>query len=166
MENVYLLLNVSYFFSSSAPRNLLTAIQRLRGIRKEIPLVATAALEKREHHLTFLSGELAVFSLFDLQLSIQERQEMATQLFTLLEQWEPGEMLIDAMRVPHPNFCISDTFWPVSSSGLQLERPSLASFITTRSFLLWEVTSTHDTAYTTYAPNFTSTFTMPDSSTH
>ena len=102
-------------------------------------MIATAALEKREHHLTFLSGELAVFSLFDPRLSSEERQEIATKLLSLLDDWEPGEMLIDAMTVPHPNFCTSDTFWPVSKSGLQLERPSIATFITTRSFLLWEV---------------------------
>ena len=64
------------------------AIQQLRGIRKESPLVTTAALEKRENHLTFMSGELAVFSLFDLQLTHKERQEIATKLFTLL--WSSG----------------------------------------------------------------------------
>ena len=103
-------------------------------------MIATAALEKREHHLTFLSGELAVFSLFDPRLSSEERQEIAAKLLSLLDEWEPGEMLIDTMTVPHPNFCTSDTLWPVSDSGLQLERPSIATSITTRSFLLWEVT--------------------------
>ena len=104
-------------------------------------MIATAALEKREHHLTFLSGELAVFSLFDTRLYTEERQEIATKLHSLMEQWEPREMLIDGMTVPHPHFCTSDNFWPVSlsRSGLQLERPSIATFITTRSFLLWEV---------------------------
>ena len=51
-------------------------------------MVTTAALEKRENHLTFMSGELAVFSLFDLQLTHKERQEIATKLFTLL--WSSG----------------------------------------------------------------------------
>ena len=79
--------------------------------------------EKREHHLTLLSGELAVFSLFDTRLYTEERQEIATKLHSLMEQWEPREMLIDSMTVPHPHFCTSDTFWPVSPSGLQLELP-------------------------------------------
>ena len=83
-----------------------------------------------------------------------------------MEQWELGEMLIDGVRVPHSNFCTSDTFWPVSSLGLQLERPSLTTFITTRSFLVWKVRSLHETAYTTPAPDFTSTLTMPDSYSH
>jgi hypothetical protein len=53
-----------------------------------------------------------------------------------MELWEPGTMLIDVMTVPHPNFCASDMFWPASPNGLQLERPSLTNFFTTRSFLL------------------------------
>ena len=36
--------------------------------------------------------------------------------------------------LPHPNFCTSDMFWLASPN-------SLATFVTTRSFLLWEVTS-------------------------
>ena len=62
-------------------------------------MIATAALEKREHHLTFLSRELAVFSLFDIRLSTEERQEIATKLHSLMEQWEPREMLIDRAAV-------------------------------------------------------------------
>ena len=49
-------------------------------------MIATAALEKREHHLTFLSGKLAVSSLFDTRLSTEERQEISTKLISLLEQ--------------------------------------------------------------------------------
>ena len=53
-------------------------------------------------------------------------------------------MLIDTMTSPHTNFCTSDTFWPVSPSGLQLQQPSIATFITTRFFLLWEVNTLSD----------------------
>ena len=71
-------------------------------------------------------------------LSIKERQEIGTKLLSLLK-WEPREMLVDTMTVPHPNFCTSETFWPVLPSGLQLKWPRISTFITTKSFLLWEV---------------------------
>ena len=99
-------------------------------------MVATTALLKRETHLTFLSGEHVIFTLFDTKLTGEERQKIAGRLLSLLELWEPGTMLKDVMTVPHPNFCNSDTFWPVSPNNLQLERPSLTTFVTTRSFLL------------------------------
>ena len=46
-----------------SPRNLITAIQQLRGIRLECPVVATTALLKRETHITFLSGKHVIFTL-------------------------------------------------------------------------------------------------------
>ena len=67
----------------------------------ECPVVATAALLKRESHLPFLSGELVIFSLFDSKLSNAEKQEIAARLLTLQDLWQPGEMLIDIMTVPH-----------------------------------------------------------------
>ena len=75
----------------------------------------------------------------DTKLTGEERQKIAGKLLSLMELWEPGTMLKDVMMVPHPNLCNSDTFWPVSPNNLQLERPSLATFVTNRSFLLWEV---------------------------
>ena len=86
----------------------------------ECPVVATAALLKRESHITFLSGELVIFSLFNSKLSNAEKQEIAARLLTLQDLWQPGEMLIDIMTVPHPNFCIGETFWPASPPGLKL----------------------------------------------
>ena len=57
----------------SAPRNLITAIQRLRGIRLECPVVATIAQLKRESHLTILSSKLVISALFDTKLTGGER---------------------------------------------------------------------------------------------
>ena len=90
----------------------------------ECPVVATAALLKRESHITFLSGELVIFSLFNSKLSNAEKQEIAARLLTLQDLWQPGEMLIDIMTVPHPNFCIGETFWPASPPGLKLTGPA------------------------------------------
>ena len=80
-------------YAPSAPRNLITAIQQLRGIRLECPVVATTVLLKRETHLTFLSGEHVIFTLFDTKLTGEERQKIASRLLSLLELWEPGTML-------------------------------------------------------------------------
>ena len=49
----------------------------------------------------------------------------------------PGELPIAAMATPGPNFPTNDLFWHRG------EPPSLVTFITFRSFLLWEVMS-HD----------------------
>ena len=50
-------------YAPSAHGILITAIQRLRGIRLECPVVATTALLKRETHITFLSGKHVIFTL-------------------------------------------------------------------------------------------------------
>ena len=66
----YLPFMLKALYAPSAPRNLITAIQRLRRIRLECPVVAAAALQKREFHLNFLSGELVIFYLFDTKLGL------------------------------------------------------------------------------------------------
>ena len=120
-------------FAASAPRNLLTAIERLRAYREDNYQVATIALKKREnHHLNFLSPELAVFALFDEQVPSMKRQAMASQLLSLQGLWEPGERLIYQLSVPgHHTFCTSEEYW---LDG----RPTFHNFINGRSFLLWE----------------------------
>lgn len=85
-------------FGAAAPRNLLTAIQRLRAVREECPLVANTALKKTEAHLNWVSPELVVFSLFD-KLPPDEKQAAATKLLTYLHQWVPGERLIYQLSV-------------------------------------------------------------------
>ena len=89
----------------------------------ECPVVATAALLKRESHITFLSGELVIFSLFNSKLSNADKQEIAARLLTLQDLWQLGEMLIDIMTVLHPNFCTGETFLPASPPGLKLSNP-------------------------------------------
>ena len=69
-------------FAASAPRNLLTAIERRCAYREDNYQVATIALKKRENHLKFLSPELAVFALFDQQVPSMERQAMAWELLS------------------------------------------------------------------------------------
>jgi hypothetical protein len=121
-------------YGADAPRNLLTAIQRLRAVREECPLVANTALKKREAHLNYVSPELVAFSLFDDQLPPEERQAAATKLLTYLGQWEPGERLIYQLSVPgRGRFCTGDEYF---SGG---NRPKVEEFINGRSFLLWEV---------------------------
>ena len=90
----------------------------------ECPVVATAALLKRESHITFLSGELVIFSLFNSKLSNAEKQEIAARLLNLQDLWQPGEMHIDIMTVLHPNFRTGETFWPASPPGLKLSGPA------------------------------------------
>ena len=121
-------------FGASAPRNLLTAIQRLRAVRDECPLVADTALKKREAHLNWVSPELAAFSLFDDQLPPEERQAAATKLLTYLHQWVPGERLIYQLSVPgRGHFCTGDEYFVGG------DRPKVEEFINGRSYLLWEV---------------------------
>ena len=69
----YLHFMLKALYAPSAPRNLITAIQRLRGIRLECPVVANIALLKRESHLTILSSELVISALFDTKLTGGER---------------------------------------------------------------------------------------------
>ena len=93
-----------------APANLLNQIYEMRCVRHETPVVITALLTL-ERHLNFLSPELVIFALFDLEVPAEERQEMASKLLSYCNQWEPGERLIYATSFPGPNFCLGDAFW-------------------------------------------------------
>ena len=109
------------------PQETLPSKKTSEGILRDLwecPVVATAALLKRESHITFLSGELVIFSLFNSKLSNAEKQEIAARLLTLQDLWQPGKMLIDIMTVPRPNFCTGETFWPASPPGLKLSGPA------------------------------------------
>lgn len=90
------------------------------------------ALQKRERHLNFFSPELVIFAIFDDLLPTGEREAMAKKLFSYRQQFIPGERLIHQLSVPGPYFCTGDAFW---LDG----RPSLATFVNGRSFLLWEL---------------------------
>ena len=92
------------------PLNLITQIQEMRSVRLETPIVDTA-LATLERHLNFLSPELVVYSLFDLEVPAEERGQMAEKLKSYTHQWEPGERLIYATSFPGPNFCLGDEFW-------------------------------------------------------
>ena len=81
-------------YAASAPRNLLTAIHRLRSIRVSHPVVAAVALQKRELHLNFLSPELVIFAIFDDQVPVVEREAMAKKLYSFRHQFVPGDRLI------------------------------------------------------------------------
>ena len=82
-------------YAARAPRNLLTAIQRTSELEDLLPEVARAALNQRERHLCYLCPEQAVFALFDDGVSDEEKRRMADVLLTYLDQWSPGEILID-----------------------------------------------------------------------
>ena len=113
--------------------NLLTSIHRLRQLRNVKPVIAAAALESRTLHINYLSAELAIFSMFDCSVSVNEKEAMARTLLSFRHQWIPGEMLIDQVRLPGPNFVNNVFYWQNNSP------PSISLFVSGRSFLLFEV---------------------------
>ena len=78
--------------------NLLTSAHRLRELRSVKPILATAALETRSLHLNYLSSELVIFSLFDIGVTVGEKEAMARTLLSFRHQWVPGEMLINQVQ--------------------------------------------------------------------
>ena len=115
--------------------NLLSSVHHLRKLREVKPIIATAALESRALHLHYLSAELVIFSMFDVNVCENERQEMARALLSFSSQWVPGDILIDQVRLPGPNFINSEAYW------LNDNMPSLSLFISGRSFLLFDILS-------------------------
>ena len=63
-----------------APIYLLNQVLEMRSVLRESPVVATA-LATMERHLNWLSPELVVFALFDLDVPSEEWQGMASKLF-------------------------------------------------------------------------------------
>ena len=94
-----------------------------------------------ELHLTFLSGELAIFSMLTQGYPRRKGRRLPESLSASRSSRSLGRcwMLIVTRTVLHPNSCTSDRFLPVSPSGLQLYRTRFAIFTTTKLFLLWEV---------------------------
>ena len=82
-------------YAARAPRNLLTAIQRTSELAVLLPEVARAALTQRGRHLCYLCPEQAFFSFFDDDVNPDEKRRMADTLMTYIDQWSPGEILID-----------------------------------------------------------------------
>ena len=115
--------------------NLLSSVHHLRKLREVKPIIATAALESPALHLHYLSAELVIFSMFDVNVCENERQEMARALLSFSSQWVPGDILIDQVRLPGPNFINSEAYW------LNDNMPSLSLFISGRSFLLFDILS-------------------------
>ena len=124
-------------YSAASPHNLITNIFNLRLVREESPVVASVALAKWEQHLNWLSPELVVFAIFQPDMAAGEREAMARKLYSCREGWQPGQRPIYPIQVPGPNFTSGETWWPGG------QRPSLSSFITERSYLLWEVHILH-----------------------
>ena len=117
-----------------APANLLGAIHDLRELRSvpDLAIMAITALQKREQHLNFLSPELVVFHLFRGDATSQSRRDLAAVLLHNLDNWEPGEFLIDPYRVPGPSFACGNDYW---IDGI----PAPASFANKNSLLLFDV---------------------------
>ena len=84
-------------YAARAPLNLLLAIQRTDGLKQFMPNVSRAAIEQRERHLCYLCPEQAVFGLFDDRVRDKEKRPMADTLMSYIHQWQPGEILIDAV---------------------------------------------------------------------
>ena len=99
--------------------NLLNQIYEMRCVRTETPIVEIA-LANLERHLNFLSPELVIFGVFDLEVPAEERREMATKLDTYREQWEPRERLIYSLSTPGPDFCLGEGFWRGNLDNLYL----------------------------------------------
>lgn len=158
---------------AAAPRLLLNCVARLRAVRRETPLVARTALKTMLGHLSMISPELAVFSVFDVNLPNAARKAIATKLIQCKELFLPGERLIYIASVPGPNFCFNGRkFWGHGTctcrcgckkckvvegfeemgvevvckefcTGCTDTIPSIDTFINGRSFLLWEVSVFH-----------------------
>ena len=124
-------------YSAASPHNLITNIYNLRLVREESPVAAAVALAKWEQHLNWLSPELVVFAIFHPGMAAGEREEMARKLYSFRDGWQPGQRPIYPIQVPGPNFTNGQAWWPDG------QRPSLSSFITERSYLLWEVNIRH-----------------------
>ena len=62
--------------------------------------IAVCALEVVRRHLEPVSGELAILGIVDPTLSEEEREEAGQVLWQLGENWEPGQLVIQAVRPP------------------------------------------------------------------
>ena len=92
------------------PSNLLAQIEAMRNCREQQPELTTA-LSTLERHLNYLSPELVIFALFDDEIEVEQKNEMAAKLMAVADLWTPGERLIYAPSFPGPNFCLGDVFW-------------------------------------------------------
>ena len=124
-------------YSAASPHNLITNIYNLRLVREESPVAAAVALAKWEQHLNWLSPELVAVAIFHPGMAAGEREAMAKKLYSFRDGWQPGQRPIYPIQVPGPNFTNGEAWWPDG------RRPSLSSFITERSYLLWEVNILH-----------------------
>ena len=84
-------------YAARAPLNLLLAIQRTDGLKQFMPIVSRAGLEQRERHLCYLCPEQAVFGIFDDRICDEEKRAVVDALMSYIHQWQPGEILIDAV---------------------------------------------------------------------
>ena len=91
---------------------MLTAIEHLRDLREMVdvprmPEMARVALLKRESHLLMLAPESAVFHLLNPEASDNSRARMARALIGHLDQWIPGEFLIDPVSLNSSSLSVS-----------------------------------------------------------
>ena len=91
---------------------MLTAIEHLRDLREMVdvprmPEMARVALLKRESHLLMLAPESVVFHLFNPEASDNSRARMARALIGHLDQWIPGEFLIDPVSLNSSSLSVS-----------------------------------------------------------
>ena len=91
---------------------MLTAIEHLRDLREMVdvprmPEMARVALLKREPHLYMLAPESVVFHLFNPEASDNSRARMARALIRHLDQWIPGEFLIDPVSLNSSSLSVS-----------------------------------------------------------
>lgn len=120
-----------YFLSAplatAAPRHDITLWYDLQLYRQHDQLIATAALTSMRRHLWYLCPELVILALFDDGTPTEDKQLMAVVLLTtprplVFRRGKPGQ--------PHFN---------AVAALLTDERPSLADFITERSWLLFDL---------------------------
>lgn len=120
-----------YFLSAplaaAAPRHDLSLWYDLKEYRHFDNEIADAALASLRRHLWYLCPELVVLSMFDDHTPLEEKQEMAIALYNL-----PRPQVYTTGKPGQPNFD------PVGVHLLDV-KPSLAAFITPRSWLLFHL---------------------------
>ena len=84
--------------------NLLTSAHRLRELRSVKPILATAALETRSLHLNYLSSELVIFSLFDIGVTVGEKEAMARTLLSF--RHVPMQLKVCLIWRRRPRLCV------------------------------------------------------------
>ena len=113
--------------STAAPRHDLTLWYDLKTYQHYDQEIAEAALGSVRRHLWYLCPELVVLALFDDHTTVDEKQQMAVTLCNMVHLGA-----FDIGKPGQPSFNLI-------AAKLTEEKPSLAEFLTERSWLLFHL---------------------------